>query len=438
MAGQTTTTYTNLLKDRYESILAEQINRKCKLRRLFENRGRKDSVDGAKIVAGIVTNGSWAAGSPGDSSLPTESYVESEAWNISYKRLVGKIRLERFVIEQSRTNAGAFANAMKLEIAQMMKSIKVIHNRQLHGDGTGKLAEVASLSGQNITMNATYAHGGGINSYCGAGARHIRVGMVLAVMQGTGTTLRQESLTVTAVNYTTHVVTVTGTCTGIADGDSVYQQIKTLKYAQNNEWMGIGGCVDDSTFLDTFQNLARSSYPITKSSVVSNSGSLTALTTTMFDEALHLADLASGDADIKYWWSRHEVATVAASLLRANKRYEKSSSMGQGFKQDLSESGFKSDLTFGMDNDGNPIPLIVDRDASYYWIYGLDPSTFKIWELTPLKWAEIQGKTWHLVDGNDDMQAWAVCFGNMGCLHPHKNVVIRDINMTPQTGYTPS
>lgn len=431
--SQTSITFDAVLKDHYEEILAEQINSKCRLRSLVENRGNKDATDGRQVIFPAVTQRSWAAGSPGNSDLPTASNVASAKFTVPYKRLVGRIQVERFVMEQARTDMGTFAKAMAVELEGMMNTMKVIHNRQLHGDGTGKIAEVLSLSGQDITMRSAYNTGTGFNSLTGAGARHIRVGMVLAVMQGATSTLRQGSLTVSAVNYTTNVVTVTGTTTGIVASDSVFQQIKSASsYAQNNEFMGLSGIIDDGTFVGTFQNLSRTTYPILNASVIGNSGTQRNVTLGLLQDGLDLCDQASGQNGIKFWWCHHSIRNQIATLLQANQRYTALKDMGRGIKESVEESDYSTTVTY------NDIPVVVDRDAAYYTLYGIDPTSLRLWELAPLKWAEIDGRRWHLVDGSDEQQAWAVLFGNFGCTHPNKNVVIKDLSGTPLVGFTPS
>lgn len=123
-------------------------------------------------------------------------------------------RIEYSLLSRSASDSQAVQNGFKhfLEI-QRDAARFALEATSLHG--ARMLAEVSALNSQVITVDR-FAPGLIANL----------VGCVIDVYQSDGTTLRQGDLVVTAVDpeasATTATITVTGTTTGIADGDLVF------------------------------------------------------------------------------------------------------------------------------------------------------------------------------------------------------------------------
>lgn len=106
-----------------------------------------------KKLVRIGVNGGISAGSEtGD--LPTASSNDYAEFVVGLKNLYGKIEISDKAIRASANNEGAFVNLLNDEMQGLVKSASYNFGRMLFGDGTGKVAQVATIMGDNeITLD---------------------------------------------------------------------------------------------------------------------------------------------------------------------------------------------------------------------------------------------------------------------------------------------
>ncbi len=139
----------NALKTVYLDVVANQLNIKTNPLMAKIKRSTKD-VWGKEIrkLAPYGINGGIGAGSE-TGELPTSSgngYVQFVA---ELKNLYGKIELSDKAVRASANNIGAFVNLLSDEMEGLVKASAFNLGRMLYGNGTGLLATVTSISGEN-------------------------------------------------------------------------------------------------------------------------------------------------------------------------------------------------------------------------------------------------------------------------------------------------
>lgn len=65
---------------------------------------------------------------------------------------MGRIAIDGVTYRHAKTNGGAFVAIDQMEMTKMMDDMMVDRARQVHGDGSGRLAEVVSEDNTNITL----------------------------------------------------------------------------------------------------------------------------------------------------------------------------------------------------------------------------------------------------------------------------------------------
>ncbi|MEK6650402.1 MAG: phage major capsid protein [Bacteroidota bacterium] len=426
MAGQTLTTFDAVLKEYYGAEdFTSLMNDKVRLVSKIESMPKK-VWEGRRIRFPVQTNRNWGGGFSSNDVLAQARNVETVESQVTAAFIRGRIQLSGTVMKASRSTLGSFAKVAGVEIEGMNKTLLQIMNRALWGDGTGKLAEISASNATTFTCRTT--GGSGLNG--NAGARHIRRDMLLVLQDGA--TVKADTLRVSAVNYTTGVVTVSaGDPSTAAAGDSVYMLMASGTSSRNAEIMGIAGINDDGTYVGTLQNINRTTYPIWKSNLLGNSGTLRNLSLDLIQQGIDLSDLSNGE-EIDGYWCHHSVRAEAAKLLVADHYYVDTKDQGKGIKESLAEKDLATTVTY------NGKPVIVEKDCPYYTIFGIPYNKLKLAPLSSWEWADDDGAVLSRVSGNDAFEAYRRWYGNLYTSDPHGMFVIRDVNATVSTAYTPS
>lgn len=176
----------------------------------------------------------------------------------------GAFNITGQLIKASETNEGAFKQAFKEEMSDVILSSKLDHNRAAFGDGSGKMATFRNIEaiGQTVLDVDTT-----INFRGGEVVDHVTAAGVVV----------NPALEVTDVDRTNRTITVTPALTTAsttaqflvrASRDST---IAAPNNSQNREIQGLGSIVSSSGTLHT---LAPASYPFWKSYQAAVGGAL--------------------------------------------------------------------------------------------------------------------------------------------------------------------
>lgn len=384
--AQNSTNFDKSLKDHYGPLIMEILNQKVKLLNALKKGERP--VEGRQVRFPIHKSRNNSAGyiSAGGTSKAAGNQGYDEIV-IPYRDMGGFIEITQKVILQSKSDRGAFARAAQEEITGMVKDILIQANRSAWGDGTGKVAEVESFNsgtGAITLKNLGDAAGTGINA--NAGNRYLRVGDIISVYTSAGAA-RNLGAEITAKSISADTVTVTlGSGSNPAAGDGVYFHNPDGTDPTTLDPMGIGGIIDDGTFVGTLHGVVRSSLPLFNAQVInvgSAPNSAGALTTAVMQRLEDmLFDAGYGE---KYnIWCHASVRRAYLDLLDDGRRYIEPFVYDPGFKEDKSDKGLKTTLNF------NGHPIIAERDCPWQTMF-YQNDVIKKWVLGQGSWVEDDG-----------------------------------------------
>ena len=281
------TTYTDFLKYKYGPAIIQATPEQSVLMKKLQVKAAKLGYGGKSITLAVLYNsmGSFASLEEGDTlpmSLPG-----------NYDNTVIPIDWHYFAIDvsgqamaTSSDTTEAFARAQAQQIAIKTRSYRQHINRQLCGDGEGRLCQMdGAIAGQIATID----NAGGWSGFNGSdsnGHKFITTNMYVQARDSAdaahGTAQKITLYTKGAFPSTSATITLDGTVSAWTDGDYIYVSSGTTtvdSYA--SESPGVKLLIDDSTVATTVQSIDGSAYPEWNSQVVygSTRGTAEALTT---------------------------------------------------------------------------------------------------------------------------------------------------------------
>lgn len=398
MAAETMTTLDAILKFDYLPVIRRQFSEKI----FFYQRIKRNTsnVVGKSVV--FAVHGAWneavgAFSEGGTTPSPGVSTVLESRFPV--RNLEGKFQITSKVIKATRTDRGAFVNALDWQMREVLDNLKKDFNRMLFNDGTGALARITAISGSNLTVDNSLS---------------IRPNMSLEVWSArTGGTQRTGTATVTNVDYLNHVVTVNAVPTGTVVGDYLFRD-----RGRGIEVMGLLGIVDDGTYVDNFQGIARSSYSFWKANVLANGGVSRDLTLQLLQTAADRAAIIGGNAPT-LWVSNYDQQNRYAQLVLADRL--------QPFGTMVLDGGWKAVEYAGT-------PWVADRDCPRGTIFGLNEEELRFFILSDFDWMDDDGAILHrTAAGTHAFEAILEAYLEFGTYKPSAHVVIRDL--TIPSGY---
>ena len=409
--------YDAVLKDFYEGPIREHINNKVTVLELTEKSTRKWT--GRRVVWPVHMDRNEGVGARGESGdLPTagtQGYVES---SINAKFLYGRISLSGPVMAASAGDKGAFAEALKSEVAGMRRDLRNDLNRQTWGimfdDGThdgitGILARVDGTSGAGQTSIDVER----VTSTSGfhEGTRYLKKNM--SVVLGTKTELEGTSAGVqTTISSVTDKNTFACSAVTVADDDLIVRGASASANSFNNEIHGICHLIHDSTTYNC-QNINVSANPDFAShrdeSAVDRDLSLE-----LMPLAYDACDEKGGD-EPTHIIGHHSMRREYINLLQADVRYAPETLKGG-----------QTTLTYA--GGTKPTPIRFDKHAPYGRLYFLSMPDIKQYVMQDWKWADRDGSILSRESSKDNWEAFMCWYGNLGVERRNTHAVIEDLN----------
>lgn len=303
----------------------------------------------------------------------------------------GRFEVSTKAIAATKNDKGSYIRIVDFKMRTVGENLKKDLNAMLNGDGSGALAKVSSVAGQDITVD---------------NALRIRKNQVLnAFTARSGGTQQNADFTVTNVNYATNVVTVTGTISAVAANSFLFKNT-----GRGVNVMGLLGIVDDGTFLGTLHNIARSGNDFWKANVLANGGTNRDITLSLLQAAEDRVYTIAG-GKVSLWYSNMGQRANYVAILVADKRFVNNMELDGGFK--------------AVEYNGNP--WVLDRDCDKNRVYGLDESVIRFFQLEDVNWMEEDGAI--LARAANTLSYQAVLQGHMelGCYQPNREVVVVDL-----------
>lgn len=360
-----------VMKEFYIGPVRRQLNDSTVVLANFEKTNRH--VEGRKIFIPLSYGGGAAVGSKAEyATLPAAYKQKYQETDGRTKYHYGRIEVTGPAIKATAHDSGAFLKVIGSEMKGVLRDLRKDLNRQLFGDGSGKLATVPD------------ATAGGANQIVVDDASKLVIGMEITVCASDGSS--GVNATITAISGTTVTTDDADIETSVTDADIV-----TRNGAYGNEIEGLGIAVKNS---GTYFGIDRGSHDFWKAQVEAGAKTLS------LDElqiGLDDVEIAGGQCDT--FISTYALRRKLASLLVAKQEYRNTTELKGGFKV----------LTY------NDIPVIADKDCVAESFYFLDRSSLAIYQMSDWEWADDDGSVLSKVSGKDAYEAWIFWYSNLGC-----------------------
>jgi hypothetical protein len=407
-----TSTVGALLKEQIEPGLVNQLNTETPLLDSF-SKGGETPILGKYKVKGVKVNrnrGGYYTAESG--AIPVAGTVEIQNLMIPERFYHHAVSFTEQVLNASRSNEAAFADVMAINMDDVKETVRQRRNRGLWGDGRGIQCLV---NGAATTTTVTVDAPGGI---AGAddGTRFLNVGDWVAAVNPAGG-LRQ------AVAYRVETVPTASTFTTNAavtwsDNDYVVRCVETTGTLTigNSEYnhlpMGLSGMADNSTLLNLYFGLSRTTFPILNAHVGTSIGALSADVIQRYLDVAHKV----GGAVTNELWMESAVKRAYLKLMEADRRYMAADlrTPNAGTAAAGARKYADTGLKFGS------IPIYQDPDCPYGHLFGLDTRSLKHYQ-GPMGWADRDGTVLRAsTTAIDTWDAFFRCFEQFACEQPNQ------------------
>lgn len=421
MPGADLTQWDPLFKDDYGPAIQNQLNAENQIQAFMEEEIADESWTGRQKIVPIKVGRNWSIGSIGAAgALPQAGRSAYADFKIPIRDIYGRVGFERFVIEQSRSKKGSWAQVVPQEMDGLVEDLSFRRNviGWLYGSGILGKASGAHVGATTITVKDPGNVTGTTmtNRYLFGDAT---AGMFIAFLNPTTPTTIEGTATITAVAAGGTQITVDTAITCTASALIVVAQTPT-QTSYNKEPEGLLAGIDDGTYVATYHDLSRTTYPILKSHVVSSVG---ALSLDAIQQPIDAVSIKVGRT-IDLFLCEHAVRRAYLALLEADRRYTGADLMSPdgGTKAAKQPTGRKA-ITYG------DIPIWADRDAPYGMLFGVNKGSWVRYSLSPGQWADDEGHVLKWVSGFDQWTAFYYILENYHCMFPARNFRMEGITV---------
>lgn len=369
---------TPYLKEVYQGRIREQLNQDTKtLKRIMRsNSGVTNEVNGKYVTFPVHTRRNSGIGSRYENeALPVPGQQGHAAARIALKYGYGGLQLSGPAISLSDTDAKAFAKALDNEINNLKNDVQKDMNAQVYGDGTGARAVVSAITtAAAVTVSD---------------ARLLQIGELIDVVT-LPTTVFQAARTITAINLTTGVVSLSGGSFTTVVGMIITRAGSGPGASGNREITGFAAIASN---VGTLYNIDPTVEPEWTATLDSNGGSLRALSEARM---ILMAD------NIR---TRGGKTTVIFQSLGVRRAYFNLLSQQRQVVNEQKFTGGFTGLAFTTD-DGE-IPAVADVDAPLNKQFFMNEDALTFYRDEEWHWLDRDGSMWKQVrDTNGDYDAY--------------------------------
>lgn len=338
------------LKSVYLGVVAEQLNTASNPL-LAKIEQTASDVWGKEIIK-LVSYGLNGGIGAGDESgkLPMAAGNNYAQFKLSLKNLYGSIEISDKAIRASQNNVGAFVNLLNAEMEGLLKASKYNLGRMLYGDGSGKLATIAS--GSSDEHKSTIK----VNS-----VKNLAIGMVIDILDSSHK-VKCAQTRILDIDREEKNIVVDKKVSSLTGSDYI-----TIQNSKGYELTGLGAIFSEGDLygLKRSENSWLNPYKNTLSGGDHN------FDTTLMQEAIDYVDEMSG-SEINFITCAYDVKKAYIANLSANRMNVDYMNLDGGFKA-LSYNG---------------IPVISDKFVEDGEMYLLNTDDFKMHQLCDWRWLE--------------------------------------------------
>ena len=406
MAGQSILTFASEAIKLVYGDLHEQLRDKNPALQLIESSASNITRNGKEVIFDTHLGRNQGIGARGVREvLPVAGAQKYKQAHLYLTNLYGSIEVDGQLFEQAADDYQAFINVVDMEITGLKRDLSVDLNRQVYGDGTGKLAVVVDQP-SSTTLEVDSVH-------------WLQVGMTIDVTNPSNGDKKQSgaasSIEITAINEATKVVTVTGTLgtfdTHIEAGDFLVRSSNGVNNF-GKEWTGLAGIVNNT---GTLHDIDSDDYPVWKSTVetLGTEGSPGTLTELNLINLVQSVDKQGGDVDCML--ASPGVFNAYWNLLQGLRQFTNGAALTGGQR------------AFSFDSLGKPIKFVSDYAAPTGTLYALSSKELVLNRKKDWSWMDRDGSMWSRVSNTDAYEARYYQYSQLGTYRRNAHAVLSNI-----------
>lgn len=399
MAGQSILTFASEAIKLVYGDLHEQLRDKNPALQLIESSSANITRNGKEVIFDTHIGRNQGIGARGvREKLPTAGAQKYKQAHLYLTNLYGSIEVDGQLFEQAAEDYQAFINVVDMEITGLKRDLAVDLNRQVYGDGSGTIATVVSIDGDEITVDSVH---------------WVQEGMVLTgIDTGTGAVADSgNQLEVVAIDEATNVITVTGTISALA-ADDVLVRASNTTHSYGKEWTGLAAIVDDVSEL---HEIDPAEYPVWKATKVdiSSGGTPGTLTELALINLVQSVDKKGGDVDVML--ASPGVFNAYWNLLQGLRQFTNGATLTGGQR------------AFSFDALGKPIKFVSDYAAPANTLYALSSKEIVVNRKRDWSWMDRDGSMWSRVADTDAYEARYFQYSQLGTYRRNAHAVLTGI-----------
>jgi hypothetical protein len=406
MAGQGILTFASEALKLVYGDLHEQLRDKNPALEFIEASAQNITRNGKEVIFDTHIGRNQGIGARGvREKLPIAGAQKYKQAHLYLKNLYGAIEVDGQLFEQAADDYNAFINVVDMEIKGLKRDLAKDLNRQIYGDGSGKLAVVtAQPSSTTLTVDAT---------------DWLEEGMVIDVVDPS-TGVKQQSgaassIEIVSINETTKVITVTGTLgtfnTNISANDIIVRSSNGVN-SFGKELTGLGAIVKATGELHEIDPATTPVWAATEVALGS-SGTPGTLTELNLINLVQSVDKKGGDVDV---------------FLASPGVYNAYWNLLQGFRQFTNGAGLTGgQRSFTFEALGKPIRFVSDYAAPKGTLYALSSKELVINRKKDWSWMDRDGSMWSRVADTDAYEARIYQYSEIGTYRRNAHAKLSNI-----------
>jgi hypothetical protein len=345
----------------------------------------QEHVEGYKIKMPLSYGTTGGIGMRSDTAtLPTvnpRKFIQAEWETLN---CFVRIQVTDKAIQASRSNRGAFIQALTHDMEAAERDGKQQYSRMIMGDGTGALGTISAVSSDGTTRTCTM-------DADGSKIKNFKVGMLVDVY--TSATKDTSEAEITSVDKDNNQVVFVAT-TAPEDNDVIY-----LAGNYNAELTGLAKVL---TADNTVYGIVRGTYKWFNPTIKAVSAEISEI---KIQEGIDDAEDDTGNI-IDFMMAEKGVVRAYKNLLGAQKQIVNSIEMKGGFKA----------VSF------NGIPLVGDKYCAYGELYALSMKNWKLYEMADWDWLDQDGSILYRATETPVYSAVLRKYADLGCNLPRGQV----------------
>ncbi len=383
--------YESILKELYAPAIAKEFIRNKPLLEKLEKSSEYADLSGRYFALPLALQANQGVGTAGEYDTITAPVQTTTAMAKYYSFIQwGVCQLSERALKASASFEAAWENLKDFEFASIIEMLRQNINRQLYGDGTGKLAQCgAATSTTTIPVNST---------------KYLFVNMYVDIVDGTNGAVLASNRQVTAVNPNTSI-TISGTAV-----TTTANHIVVRSGAYNKEWDGLAkivkatgavGGVDPAT--PGYQNWA--AYLDTTGGAVGMP---------LIQKAFDAIELVGGKVDLIS--AAYGVYRAMANYMESIKRIPVDGT--------VKLAGGMSGMTW------NGVECYKDQDCPSGTVYFIDYDALQIGQIGEPGWLDTggtEGGILHYIPRSFTYEATYYWDGNLICVHRNRLAGIQNV-----------